>query len=183
MKKIIIGADHAGFALKEAIKPYLIEAGWNVSDAGAYDSSPVDYPDFGCIVAEKVSSGEFEKGVLICGSGVGMTILANKFPGVRAVLCLDEEMARLSRLHNDTNILALAGRRTDEKRATTIISAWLKTAFEGGRHQRRIDKIRQWEEALCRGVNDGLHRNRENYQSGTESSKMESRRTDCKCLF
>lgn len=168
MKNIIIGADHAGFALKEAIKPHLAAAGWEVSDAGAYDSSPVDYPDFGCIVAGKVSTGEFEKGVLICGSGVGMTILANKFPGVRAVLCLDEEMARLSRMHNDTNILVLAGRRTNEKRAAAIISAWLEAVFEGGRHQRRIDKIRQWEETICRGANDVLYKSRKNYQNGKQ---------------
>jgi RpiB/LacA/LacB family sugar-phosphate isomerase len=149
-KKIIIGADHAGFALKETIKRYLTEAGWDVSDVGAYDGSPVDYPDFGCIVAQKVSAGEFERGILICGSGLGMTILSNKFPGVRAALCLDEDMARLSRMHNDANILVLAGRRTDEKMATAITSAWLEAVFEGGRHQRRIDKIRQWEESVCR---------------------------------
>ena len=151
MKKIIIGADHAGFELKEALKPFLIAGGWEVSDAGVYDNSPADYPDFGCKVAEKVSSGEFARGILICGSGVGMTILANKFPGIRAVLCLDEGMARLSRMHNDTNILSLAGRRTDVKKAVAIVNAWLETPFEGGRHQRRIDKIRQWEENLCRG--------------------------------
>ena len=150
VKKIIIGADHAGFELKKAVRLQLTERGWDVYDAGAYDSQSVDYPDFGCIVAGKVSAGEYEKGILVCGSGVGMAIVANKFPGVRAVLCLDEEMARLSRMHNDTNILALAGRRTDEKRAMAIIQVWLETAFEGGRHQRRVDKIRQWEEILCR---------------------------------
>lgn len=151
MKKIIVGADHAGFDLKEALKPFLKAGGREVYDAGVYDNSPVDYPDFGCKVAEKVSSGEYSRGILICGSGVGMTILANKFPGIRAVLCLDEEMACLSRMHNDTNILSLAGRRTDVKKAVAIVNAWLGTAFEGGRHQRRIDKIRQWEEKLCRG--------------------------------
>ena len=131
----------------------MLGPGGGVSDGGTYEEAPVDYPDFGCKVAVMVSSGEFERGVLICGSGVGMTILANKFPGVRAVLCLDEEMARLSRMHNDTNILALAGRRTDNQQALKIITVWLETAFEGGRHQRRIDKIRQWEEKLCRGKN------------------------------
>ncbi|MDO8721305.1 MAG: ribose 5-phosphate isomerase B [Syntrophales bacterium] len=151
MKKIVIGSDHAGFELKKTVKTCLTDAGWEVSDAGTYEEVPVDYPDFGCKAAAMVSSGEFERGVLICGSGVGMTILANKFPGVRAVLCLDEEMARLSRMHNDTNILALAGRRTDTQQALKIITVWLETAFEGGRHQRRIDKIRQWEEKLCRG--------------------------------
>ncbi len=151
MNKIIIGADHAGFDLKEAITTCLTGAGWEVSDRGTFDDAPVDYPDFGCPVAASVSSGEFERGILICGSGVGMTILANKFPGIRAVLCLDEEMARLSRLHNDTNILVLAGRRTDTQGAMKILTVWLETVFEGGRHQRRIDKIRQWEEKLCHG--------------------------------
>jgi ribose 5-phosphate isomerase B len=151
MKKIIIGADHAGFELKEALKPFLIAGGRVISDVGIYDNSPADYPDIGCQVAEKVSSGEFARGILVCGSGVGMMILANKFPRIRAVLCLDEEMACLSRRHNDTNILSLAGRRTDVKNAVAIVNVWLETAFEGGRHQLRIDKIRQWEERLCRG--------------------------------
>src|SRR5574340_1397803 len=149
MKKIIIGADHAGFELKEAIKPYLTGMGWEVSDVGTYDDAPVDYPDFGCPVAMKVSSGEFDKGILVCGSGVGMSIIANKFPGVRAVLCLDEEMACLSRMHNDTNILALAGRRTDSESAFNIIKRWLETDFEGGRHQTRIDKISKLEISFC----------------------------------
>lgn len=162
MKKIIIGADHAGFDLKEAIKPYLAEAGWEVVDRGTYDRSPVDYADFGGPVAMAVSSGAFSRGILVCGSGVGMAILANKFPGVRAVLCLDEEMACLSRTHNDTNILVLAGRRIDEKMAVAILKGWLATAFEGGRHQQRLDKIRQWEQKICQKgtfygtVNNGI---------------------------
>jgi ribose 5-phosphate isomerase B len=150
MKKIIIGADHAGFDLKEAIKTYLAEAGWEVVDQGTFDRSPVDYADFGGPVAMAVSTGLFSRGILVCGSGVGMTILANKFPGVRAVLCLDEAMACLSRTHNDTNLLALAGRRTDEKTAAAIVKGWLATAFEGGRHEQRLDKIRQWEQKICR---------------------------------
>jgi ribose 5-phosphate isomerase B len=148
MKKIIIGADHAGFELKEAIRQYVTGIGWEVSDAGTYNSLPVDYPDFGCPVAMKVSTGEFGRGILVCGSGVGMTILANKFPGVRAVLALDEEIACLSRMHNDTNILALAGRRTDPPSAFTIVKRWLETDFEGGRHQKRIDKISKCEMKL-----------------------------------
>lgn len=152
MNKIIMGADHAGFGLKEALKPYLAQIGWEVVDRGTYSEAPVDYPDFGCQVAMKVSEGEFSRGVLICGSGVGMTILANKFPGVRAVLCLDEEMACLSRKHNDTNILVLAGRRTDEKKAALILKNWLETDFERGRHQQRIDKIEQWEKKICYGI-------------------------------
>ena len=151
MEKIMIGSDHAGFELKESLKPYLFETGWEVCDVGTHDDAPVDYPDFGCTVAIKVSSGEFGKGILICGSGVGMTILANKFPGVRAVLCLDEEMARLSRKHNDTNILVLAGRRIEKEKAVSILRSWLATPFEGGRHQKRIDKILQWEQKICQG--------------------------------
>ena len=151
MKKIIIGADHAGFDLKEAIRTYLAGEGWEVSDVGTGGDAPVDYPDFGCTVALKVSAGEFGKGILVCGSGVGMAILANKFPGVRAVMCLDEETARLSRLHNDTNILSLAGRRTNTEEALAIVRSWLTTDFEGGRHQRRIDKIREWERKICQG--------------------------------
>lgn len=153
MTKIIMGADHAGFDLKEAIKSSLTCAGLEITDVGTCNRSPVDYPDFGAQVAGRVSSGEFNRGILICGSGVGMSILANKFPGIRAVLALDEEMAALSRRHNDTNILALAGRRTDEKKAAAILQTWLATAFEGGRHQLRLDKIGQWEQKLCRKNN------------------------------
>ncbi len=151
MDKIIIGADHAGFGLKEAIKSYLAGAGWEISDLGTFGEAPVDYPDFAGPVAQKVSSGEFARGILICGSGAGMAMTANKFPGVRAALCLDEEMAGLSRKHNDANILVLAGRLTDPQRAETILRVWLATAFEGGRHRERLDKIRRWEEAICRG--------------------------------
>lgn len=139
--RIIIGSDHAGFYLKEAIKPYLSDRRLDIVDVGTYSAEPVDYPDFGVRVAEKVSSAEFERGILICGSGVGMAIVSNRYPGVRAVLCLDEETARLSRLHNNTNVLVLAGRRTDAVTAKGIIGTWLDTAFEGGRHQRRLDKI------------------------------------------
>jgi len=148
MDRIIIGSDHAGFQLKEAIKEYLADMALAVTDVGTCNAEPADYPDFGVMVAEKVSSGEFERGILVCGSGVGMTIIANKFPGIRAVLCLDEETARLSRLHNNTNILVLAGRRTDKVAAETITGTWLKTAFEGGRHQRRLDKISGMETKL-----------------------------------
>ena len=109
MGQIIIGSDHAGFPLKEVVKQYLAEMGYDVTDAGTDSPANVDYPDFGAIVAQRVSAGEFDRGILVCGSGVGMSIVANKFPGVRAALCLDEETARMSRLHNDANILVLAG--------------------------------------------------------------------------
>jgi ribose 5-phosphate isomerase B len=150
MAKIIIGCDHAGFPLKEAVKIFLIDMGYAVTDVGTQSPESVDYPDFGVKVAERVSAGEFDRGILVCGSGVGMTIVANKFPRVRAILCLDEETARLSRLHNDSNILVLAGRRTDADTAKAIARLWLNTEFEGGRHQRRIDKIRELELRLYR---------------------------------
>ncbi len=151
MAKIIIGADHAGFPLKETIKQYLAEMGYAITDVGTDSDESVDYPEFGIRVAERVSSGEFDRGILVCGSGVGMNIVANKFPHVRAVLSLDEETARLSRQHNDTNILVLAGRRTDSESAKSIARLWLNTEFEGGRHQRRIDKIGELEKGLMKG--------------------------------
>lgn len=147
-EKIIIGADHAGFALKEAIKPVLAKMGIEVTDAGTDCERSVDYPDFAACVAKAVATGAFARGILICGSGVGMSIVANRFPGVRAALCLDEETARLSRQHNDANILVLAGRKTDPARAEGIVRVWLTTPFEGGRHQARLDKIRETEEQL-----------------------------------
>ncbi len=142
--KIIIGSDHAGFALKEELK----KAVAGMKDIGTDGEDSVDYPDFGARVARAVSSGAFERGILVCGSGVGMSIVANKFAGVRAALCTDVETARLSRMHNDANVLVLAGRRTDTKTAVAIAEVWLATPFEGGRHERRIDKIRKIEEEL-----------------------------------
>ncbi|MCD6152626.1 MAG: ribose 5-phosphate isomerase B [Syntrophobacterales bacterium] len=143
--KVIIGADHAGFALKEGVKRILTGMNIEITDVGAHSNESVDYPDFGSRVAEKISAGEFKKGILICGSGVGMSIVANKFPGVRAALSLDIETAQLSRMHNDANILVLAGRRTDIETAGKIIKVWLETHFEGGRHKRRLDKIKNIE--------------------------------------
>ncbi|MCX5845819.1 MAG: ribose 5-phosphate isomerase B [Deltaproteobacteria bacterium] len=148
MARIIIGSDHAGFLLKEAIKQYLADKGYALTDVGTDSTEPVDYPDFAAKVANRVSAGGFDRGILVCGSGAGMTIVANKFPHIRAALCLDEETARLSRLHNDTNILVLAGRRTDTELAKSITQMWLNTEFEGGRHQKRIDKIREIESRL-----------------------------------
>lgn len=140
--KIIIGSDHAGFSLKETLK----ESFGGMVDAGTYSEDSVDYPDFAARVASAISSGEFERGILICGSGVGMSIVANKFPGVRAALCTDTDTARMSRMHNDANILILAGRRTDVETATAIVKVWSNTEFEGGRHKRRLDKIKNIEE-------------------------------------
>jgi ribose 5-phosphate isomerase B len=149
MERIIIGADHAGYALKEALKTWLTEHGIEVVDAGT-DSSErsVDYPDFAAQVARAVSNGLLRRGILICGTGVGMSIVANRFTGVRAALCRDEETARLSRMHNDANILVLAARQTDAETAIAILRIWLSTPFEGERHQRRLDKIRETESRL-----------------------------------
>lgn len=140
--KIIIGSDHAGFDLKEVLK----ESFDGMVDIGTYSEDSVDYPDFAARVARAISLGEFERGILICGSGVGMSIVANKFPGVRAALCTDTDTARVSRMHNDANILVLAGRRTDAGTALAIVNVWLDTEFEGGRHRRRLDKIKNIEE-------------------------------------
>ncbi len=151
MSSIIIGADHAGFPLKEKLKGFLAERGLDVIDAGTYNGDPVDYPDFGCRVAESVSSGSVRRGILVCGSGVGMSITANRFPGVRGALCLDADTARLSRMHNDSNVLILAGRKTDIETAAGIVKTWLETDFEGGRHQTRLDKIKAIEEQMIKG--------------------------------
>jgi ribose 5-phosphate isomerase B len=147
-EKIIIAADHGGYTLKEALKPCLTEMGLVVEDIGTDSDRAVDYPDFGKKAAAAVSAGRFPRGILICGSGVGMSIVANRLPGVRAALCLDEESARLSRRHNDANILVLAGRKTDPETAFRIVRTWLTTPFEGGRHQRRLDKINALESKL-----------------------------------
>ena len=152
MNKIIIGSDHAGFNLKEELKSPLAFFGLAVTDVGPDSDTAVDYPDFAAQVASKVSNGEYTRGILVCGSGAGMVIVANKFPRVRAVLCLNENMARLCRLHNDANVLVLAGRITDVRKAIDIIAAWLNTPFEAGRHQRRLDKINEIEAALCKSA-------------------------------
>ena len=144
-EKIIIGADHAGYRLKETLKPFLVEMGLAVTDAGTDNEQAVDYPDFAIKVAGAVAAGIFPRGILICGSGVGMSIAANRFPGVRAALCRDEETARLSRMHNDANILVLAGRKRDPETARAIARTWLDTPFEGERHQQRLDKIMEIE--------------------------------------
>ncbi len=139
--KIALGSDHAGFQLKEALKEYLCQKAIEISDVGTHSADAVDYPDFGWAVARMVAAGMVDRGILICGSGIGMSIVANRVPGVRAALCTDEATARLSRLHNDANILVLAGRTTDITRARRILDVWLETDFEGGRHQKRLRKI------------------------------------------
>jgi ribose 5-phosphate isomerase B len=139
--RIAIGADHAGFGLKEEIRKTLSDLGLSVEDFGTKSSDSVDYPDFAERVARLVAAGEFDRGILVCGTGIGMAIAANKIPGIRAATVTDVEMARLSREHNDANVLAIGGRILERKRALEIVRAFLETPFAGDRHQRRIDKI------------------------------------------
>jgi len=140
--RLAIGSDHAGYELKENLKKFLAARGFRLDDVGPYSPEPVDYPDFGSQVALLVSSGKADRGILICGSGIGMSITANKYPGVRAALCLTAELARLSREHNDSNVLVLAARFTDPDVAEQITAVWLDTAFSGDeRHARRLAKI------------------------------------------
>ena len=145
---IVIGSDHGGFELKEAVKALLMERGIPVEDMGTNDGNSVDYPDFGERVARKVSLGEAEKGVLVCGTGIGMSIVANKFPGVRAALAADPYMAKMAKQHNNANILVLGGRVIDENEASEMVATWLDAEFEGGRHQGRLDKIAALEKEL-----------------------------------
>lgn len=149
--RIHLGADHAGFELKEALRSALAERGHEVVDEGTYGEDSVDYPDFAERVGAAVVEGDAEVGLLVCGTGLGMAIAANKVPGVRAVQASDPEMARMARLHNDANVLTLPGRYIVPEQAMRVVDAFLGTEFEGGRHQRRIDKI----SALERGPSEG----------------------------
>ncbi len=145
---IAFGCDHGGVELKEALVNFLRSRGVDVRDFGTHGTESVDYPDVGKEVSRAVSVGEVERGVLVCTSGIGMSIVANKFPGVRAALVRDLGEARSSREHNNANILVLSGAKTDALLARQIMDAWLATPFAGGRHQRRIDKIGQVETDL-----------------------------------
>jgi ribose 5-phosphate isomerase B len=146
--KIVIGSDHAGFELKEDLRTYLKEQNVEVEDLGVLSEAPVDYPDIGAVVAEKVAQGEFERGILICGSGIGMSVVANRFAGVRAALCHDLYTARMSREHNDANVLVLGGRLTGKGLAREILKIWLESKFQGGNHQRRLEKIQSLEKKI-----------------------------------
>jgi ribose 5-phosphate isomerase B len=143
--KVAIGSDHAGFMLKERLKKHLIKLNYEVKDFGTHSKESVDYPDIAFEVARDVSKGKFDRGILICGTGIGMCIAANKVVGIRAALCWDERTAELSRKHNDSNILCLGGRILGEEEAMKIVDVWLTTKFEGGRHLRRIKKISEYE--------------------------------------
>ncbi|RJP80195.1 MAG: ribose 5-phosphate isomerase B [Candidatus Zixiibacteriota bacterium] len=139
--RLSLACDHAGFALKEQLKAHLLDHGHEVLDRGCFDEASVDYPDHGVLAARDVADGLADRAVLVCGSGIGMSIVANKVRGVRAALCFSPELAEMSRRHNDANVLALGARFTDPDTARRILDVWLDTPFEGGRHQRRVDKI------------------------------------------
>ena len=143
MTKIAVGSDHAGFKLKNTIKKYLEEKGYEVKDCGTNSTDSCDYPVYAKAVAKSVASGEYEKGILCCGSGVGVSIVANKVKGVRAVLAHESLTAKLSRNHNDANVLCLGERITGEALALDIVETWLHSEYEGGRHQRRIDMMEE----------------------------------------
>ncbi len=143
--KISIGSDHGGVALKEFLTARLREAGHEVTDRGTNGAESCDYPDFGARVARDVAGGECGRGIAICKSGIGMSMVANKVPGVRAALCLNVEMARLSRQHNDANVLALGAMWSEPEEAWNIVRVWLETGFEGGRHTGRVNKITRLE--------------------------------------
>jgi ribose 5-phosphate isomerase B len=140
-RSIIIGSDHAAFGLKEKIKDFLFTKGYKVEDVGTHSEDSVNYVDFGKKVARAVSEGEFSKGILLCGTGLGMSMVANKFPHVRAALCSDSFSARMSRAHNDANILVMGGRILGDIFAFDLVQTWLDAEFEGGRHLERIQCI------------------------------------------
>jgi ribose 5-phosphate isomerase B len=140
-KPLVLAADHAGYALKEQLKTVLQRLGVPFEDLGTHSTDPVDYPDLAHKVAAALETGRSERGLLVCGSGQGMAMAANRHPGVRAALVSDVETARLSREHNDANVLALGGRCVDRETAERILQTWLETPFAGGRHATRVAKI------------------------------------------
>jgi ribose 5-phosphate isomerase B len=140
-QRILIGSDHAGFALKQLVVDYLTRGSYEVLDVGCRTESSCDYPDFAQELCRRIVAGEADRGILICGTGLGMSIAANRFPGIRAALCTTEFHARMSRQHNDANVLVLGGRITGTELALAILKTWMETPFEGGRHQRRLDLI------------------------------------------
>jgi len=148
MEKIAIGSDHAGFGLKEEVLGLLKGRNIDIVDCGTNSVESVDYPDFGAKVSELVSSGEVDRGILICGTGLGMSMVANKYPKVRAALCNDLFSAKMSRMHNDANVLVLGGRVIGKDLAAEIVKVWLTTPFEGDRHLKRLQKIKKIEEKL-----------------------------------
>lgn len=144
--RIAIGCDHRGFALKQRLVAALTKAGHEIADVGCIGVESADYPDFAFAAGEMVAAGKADRGILVCGSGIGMSIAANKVRGVRASLCRTVEDARMTRRHNDSNVLVLSERQLGDPSTEELVAAWLVTPFEGGRHARRIEKIREYEE-------------------------------------
>ncbi len=148
MKKIAIASDHGGFDLKESVITHLLNKSWEIDDLGPTNSDSVDYPDYGIKLAEAIAEKKVERGIVICGTGVGMSIVVNRFPGIRGTLCSDVYTAKMCREHNDSNILIMGGRVIGKGLAAEIVDTWLNTKFEGGRHQRRLDKINEIDASL-----------------------------------
>jgi ribose 5-phosphate isomerase B len=149
--KIAIASDHGGYRLKEFVKSVLEESGCEIVDFGTFSEDSVDYPEFAAKVAKAVVREEVDRGVLICGTGIGMSIVANRFPGVRAALCHNVYTAKMSRRHNNANVLVLGGRILTPEIAEDIVKIWLSEEFEGGRHERRLGKLEEIEKAICEG--------------------------------
>lgn len=145
LKKIAIGADHAGYELKEKLREFIKTLGYEVVDFGTNSTDSVDYPLIAKELAKSVSNKNVEKGILVCGTGIGMAIAANKIKGINAALCYTAETAKLSRQHNNSNVLTLGGRLIEYENAKDVVKTWLETEFEGGRHQRRVKEIRDLE--------------------------------------
>ena len=147
MDLIAIASDHGGFSLKVDIVSFLNELGYEVNDMGPKNQNSVDYPDYGIRIAQAVTANSDTRGIVICGTGVGMSIIVNRFPGIRGTLCSDLYTAKLCREHNDSNILIMGGRVVGHGLAREIVKVWLNTPFDGGRHQKRLDKINQFDES------------------------------------
>jgi ribose 5-phosphate isomerase B len=141
--RIAVGSDHAGFAYKEKIREFLVEQGHQVQDMGTYSDEPVDYPQWIRPVAEAVARGEYDRGIVLGGSGNGEAMVANKVRGIRCALCWNDDSARYARQHNDANVLSIGQRLVSEQTALAVVGVWLNTQFEGGRHERRIKQIEQ----------------------------------------
>ena len=142
--KIAIASDHGGYQLKEEVKKYLEDRGIEILDLGTNSEESVDYPEYGHACGEAVACGKADRGIVCCGTGIGISIAANKVKGVRCALCTDVNMVVMTRKHNDANMLAMGGRTSDTKTALEITAAWLDTEFEGGRHQRRVDMLNRY---------------------------------------
>jgi RpiB/LacA/LacB family sugar-phosphate isomerase len=149
MKPILIASDHAGFALKEELRAYLEKIHVPAKDLGTHSAERCDYPDYAAALARKISCGSYKRGILICYTGIGISIVANRFPKVRAALCYNKKAAELSRRHNDSNVLVLGAGFVDVKQAKETLKAWLEAEFEGGRHKQRLDILRKLESGAC----------------------------------